>query len=154
MFKRSVFFVAVALYLLTNGCNNATSEKIAQKQTPQQDILEVLGTDPDNPAEMVSGQKLNVHIFYQLNITETAQIWARPYKNGQKAPGYKAHHLIPVDSKKENSGFVTGWFFFDKPAEIDEVRVFMRNSATEKIIKRCSYRVYAKWAACTRDNCR
>ena len=145
MVLRYAFFITTALCLLTNGCNTATSKKTVQKQTPQQDVLEVMSTEPDNPAEMASGQQLNVHIFYQLNITETAQIWARPYKNGQKAPGYKAHHLIPVDSKKENSGFVTGWFSFDKPAEIDEVRVFMRNSATGKIIKRCSYRVSAKW---------
>jgi len=41
--------------LLVNGCNNATNENIAQKQKVREDILEVLGTDPDNPAEMASG---------------------------------------------------------------------------------------------------
>jgi len=48
MFKRSVFFVAIALCLITTGCNNVNNKKMVQEQTGE-DILEVISTNPKNP---------------------------------------------------------------------------------------------------------
>jgi len=119
MLKRNALFIAAALCLMATGCNSQSNKTIAQKQKVREDILEVLATEPEEPHKLPLGSKLNVHIGYKLNATETAQIWARPYKNGQKAPGYKAHKLIPVKRKNDESNLITGWFSFDKPAEID-----------------------------------
>jgi len=145
MIKKYAFFLTTTLCLLASSCKTASTNKIAQKQSPNQDILEVLGTNPENPEQLPLGQKLQVYIGYQLDTTDKAHIWARPYKNGQKAPGYSAHHLIPVSRNDENSGFITGWFLFRQPAEIDEVRIFMRDLTTDKIIETHSYQVPAKW---------
>jgi len=145
MITKCALFLTVALCLLTGGCNSATNKKVIQKQNPNQDVLEVLGTEPQNPVQLSLGERLQVHIGYQLNTIDKAYIWARPYKNGQKAPGYGAHHLIPVAHNDENSGFVTGWFLFRKPTEVDEVRVFMRDQVTDKIIETRSFPLCAKW---------
>ena len=121
---RALLIITSGLILLTGGCNSESSQRISQKQTSRQDILEVVSIEPESPQGLALGQRLQVHIGYQLNTAETAYIWARPYRNGNKVGGYGAHHLIPVSKKKNKTGFVTGWFFFESPAEINEIRVF------------------------------
>jgi len=45
MITKCALFLTVTLCLLTGGCNSATNKKVIQKQNPNQDVLEVLGTE-------------------------------------------------------------------------------------------------------------
>ena len=101
MSLRALLIITSGLILLTGGCNSESSQKISQKHTRRQDILEVVSVEPESPQELALGQRLQVHIGYQLNTAETAYIWARPYRNGNKVGGYGAHHLIPVSKKRD-----------------------------------------------------
>jgi len=63
-----------------------------------------------------------------------------------QAGGYTAHHLKIVEKETENPGVVTGWFYFDKPTEINEIRVYMRDLKTGDTVKEISYPIFATWA--------
>ncbi len=148
------WIVIAAVCLLANGCNKETaSNKVSFADAGQtiknslhsQDILEVVSFKPGEPAVLALGEKLHIEVFYELHSIEQAAIWARPYANGGKAAGYKAHHLVPVVRKDENSGIADCWFYFDTPAKIDEIRVFMKDIRTGEIVRTISYKISAEW---------
>jgi hypothetical protein len=109
------------------------------------DVLEVTSSNPAEPAVLALGEEFNVEILYELNTLDSAAIWVRPYTNGQRMGGYKAHHVVLVDRSKEKTGVVTGWFGFDGPAEVNEIRVLMEDQKTNEVVKEISYKISAKW---------
>lgn len=128
-----------------NQTSISESKKNVQISQNSNDVLEVVTTEPNSPAVLKVGEKMNVTIFYELKSLEKAAIWTRPYLNGNLARNYSAHHLTFVSNEPNDTGFVTGWFYFDKPAQIDEVRVFMRDLATNNTVKTISHKVSAQW---------
>jgi len=80
-----------------------------------------------------------------MESMDAASIWARPFVNGNRAPGYSAHHLIPVNKQKDNPGIADCWFYFDQPMKIDEIRVFMQDAKSDKIVREISYKISAEW---------
>jgi protein-disulfide isomerase len=109
------------------------------------DLLEVTSCKPSDNAVLALGENFNVEVLYELNTLDSAVIWVRPFTNGDKTPDYKAHHMVLVDGTKEKSGIVTGWFSFDKPADVDEIRVYMGTPNSEEVVKEISYKISAKW---------
>lgn len=128
-----------------NQTSISESKKNVQISQNSNDVLEVVTTEPNSPAVLKVGEKMNVTIFYELKSLEKAAIWSRPYFNGNLARNYSAHHLTFVSNEPNDTGFVAGWFYFDKPAQIDEVRVFMRDLATNNTVKTISHKVSAQW---------
>src|SRR4030042_871316 len=148
MANKYYIVAVVAFCFFIAGCNtqNVSSRTASLKNTPPEvEFLEAVSTSPALPAELAFGEKLNIEVAYDLGALDKAMIWARPYRNGQTAGSYRAHHLIPVDKKDGNPGIVNCWFYFDGPAAVDEVRVFMQDMETEQIVRQISYKTIAKW---------
>lgn len=163
MNKKGVFKVVrllLLLLLIGAGCQSpaeksavAPSGKVAKapaaaRSNPAikgEDILEVISTAPASPAVLEAGEKFEVKVFYQLGTVDAAEIWVRPYFFGQTARGYGAHHLVHVSRAQEDSGMVEGWFLFEGSAQVDEIRVMMRESQSQTVIKTISQKVDLKW---------
>jgi len=157
MAVKYVFVIVITLFLIIIiGCNTENTEnvsdnisfqdtrKVLQDDSPEDELI-VASSEPALPATLDLGQKLNFEIVYDLKYVDRAAIWVRPFVNGQRAGGYSAHHLIIVEKNTENPGVVTGWFFFNKPAQIDEIRVYMRDMKTGETVKEISYQINATW---------
>jgi protein-disulfide isomerase len=107
--------------------------------------LSVIAIEPAAPAVLGLGEKLVVIIHCETPSSEPVQVWTRPYKEGNLVRGYSSHHLVTVSNPKKNPDIVTGWFYFDNPKVIDEVRVFMRDLSSKDIIATHSYMIDVKW---------
>jgi hypothetical protein len=107
--------------------------------------LAIVSSELALPATLTVGQKLTFDIVYQLKSVRNAAIWVRPFVNGQRAPAYRAHHLVPVTKDTENPGVIAGWFYFDKPMQINEVRLYMQDLDTGATVKELSYPISAAW---------
>ena len=146
------FTIAITILVISiiGGCNKANfvekngeiSEGI---ENIQNDELQVILVEPESPASLPLGDKLNVTIYYKIVSTDNAVIWARPYYKGSRARGYKAHHSIRVQKNISADGLGEGWFFFDKPTLVDEVRVTMRDTKAKKNIVVISHAIEAQW---------
>jgi hypothetical protein len=153
MTVKHLALITIIFCPLINGCDtqkasNTTGSTVLNTRqdikgtSVSDDILEVSSC---KPAVMALGEKLNIEVLYELKSVDTAMIWARPFVNGKRLGGYKAHHLIPVDREQKNPGIADCWFAFDRPVEINEVKVFMQNRETGEIAKEISYKINAKW---------
>lgn len=107
--------------------------------------LEVVSTDPEAPAILGLEQKLYVYIYYYLGPFDHVQVWARPYYKGRLVSGYLAHRIITLSKQEKEDETAIGWFYFKEPAQIDEIRVVMRDAKTKEIIKTTSYKINARW---------
>ena len=77
----------------------------------------VIATDPAGSAiTLARDQSLYVRIEYATD--KPVSIWARPYFNGTGVSA-KSNASIPHDGEGE----ALGWFAFDQPGEIDEIRI-------------------------------
>lgn len=106
------------------------------------DALEIISFDPAMPARLNYGARLNVEIRYEMHSVDGVRIFARPYTDGKKTPGYGAH-ASPVYPRGD--GTIVGWFKFDKSTHVDEVRVEMVNAANNQVIHRISRGIDATW---------
>jgi thiol-disulfide isomerase/thioredoxin len=107
--------------------------------------LEIRSISPASPAQLQAGERLTIAVEYRNPEARSVQIWARPYTNGKTTPGYRAHGSYAYT---ETTGRIEGWFFFDQPTVIDEVRVQMveaAGSAERKILASASQPVTATW---------
>jgi len=150
--KTSVFGSEASVRKCGNSQNKAAvsvSSENTQDSQSSNEVLEFVSTEPANPAVLLVGEKLNVTAFYELKSLKKAAIWTRPYANGEIAPNYGAHGLISVSNEPNDSGFVTGWFYLSKPAEIDEIRIFIKDMEANKTIKTVSHKISAKWIEST-----
>lgn len=146
LFLGIIFWIIIGF----TGCQwpseaNSSFHSDSKGQTPQEIPLAVIATEPETPTVLGLGEKLVVIIHCDPPTPHPVQVWARPYEKGVLAMGYTAHSLAMVSKQNRNTGIVTGWFYFNKPKTIDEVRVFMRDVSTNKILITRSYKVDAKW---------
>ena len=119
-------------------------ERISEEVLPKAS-LEVISTDPPSPAVLDVGEKFYVKFRYRLGSSEAVQIWARPYIRGSRTRGYKAHGSSHYKRAVKESGVAEGWFYFDKPTVVDEVRINMRGVATGKDVHTISHKINARW---------
>ena len=108
----------------------------------QQDSLEIVSTMPQSPAVLSLSEKLFVKVRYHLTSVEKAFIWARPYTEGKRTAGYWAH---PSPCYDAGSGVIEGWFFFETPTKVDEVRVQMVPVGAQQPIAVAAVMVSAEW---------
>ena len=118
----------------TQDSNNAS--------TFQNDSLKIVSVTPQNPAILLLGEKLIVKVQYNISSVERARIWVRPYTQGRRTSGYAAHA-----SRGHNAGrgVMEGWFRFDGPAIVDEVRVKMVPYDTQEPIAETTLKINAEW---------
>jgi len=147
--RRLLIVYAVFMLISVCGCANKNSNinsHIGSAGSEKSgDYLEVLSTKPASPAVLKAGQKVTVEIGYEIGSAENVLIWARPYFKGILARGYSAHHLIPRARADAQSGVAEGYFFYENPAEVDEIRVMMRDVKSQKMLKDASYKVAFRW---------
>jgi hypothetical protein len=110
------------------------------------DLVEVISVAPGEASELGLGEKVEVEVFYRLGTVEQGTIWVRPYQGGRRAGGYAAHHLVPVAKADGDSGIVNGWFYFNAPASVDEVRVFLQDSTRGAVVKELSHPAALRWS--------
>ena len=150
MFMRRLLIVqAVFMLISVCGCANKNSNissniGSAGGEKPG-DFLDVLSTQPASPAVLDAGQKVTVEIGYEIGSAEKVVIWARPYFKGALARGYSAHHLIPRARADAQGGVAEGYFFYESPAKVDEIRVMMQDVKSQKMLKEASYKVAFRW---------
>jgi len=132
------------------GCNSKSLN--SNSSTNQFEIItvreyrvEFITVEPKSPAALSLGDKLNVFVDYEVSSNNLLQIWARPYRYGNRVRGYRAHQLITISKSDNAKGVAECWFSFDKSESIDEIRIFMQDAKTKKIIKTISYKIDAKW---------
>jgi thiol-disulfide isomerase/thioredoxin len=107
--------------------------------------LEIKSITPAPPAELKAGERLTVTVQYKNPESRPVHIWARPYTNGKSTGGYRAH---PSPSYNAPTGRMEGWFYFDQPTVVDEVRVEMianAGSADRKTLATTSQQLKATW---------
>jgi len=116
--------------------------KQISKQVLPGDSLEVISVEPACPAVLDLGEKLRVKVRYRVVSSDSVRIWVRPYTRGRRTSGYKAHGSSTYE---KGTGVVEGYFFFEEPVMVDEVRVKMVDSKTHKTLNNISYKVDARW---------
>ncbi|MEJ5260996.1 MAG: hypothetical protein WHS88_12485 [Anaerohalosphaeraceae bacterium] len=136
--------------ILENEPNNALNQQLKKRlqegYSPQtKNLLEIVSLFPAGVTELPVGQRLSVEIYYRLGTVQRGQIWARPYRQGKPAGGYSAHPLISVEKAVAKEGIIEGWFSFSIPVQIDEIRVFLRDSDSQKTVKEISYPADFRW---------
>ncbi|MFA6186922.1 MAG: hypothetical protein WC770_06915 [Phycisphaerae bacterium] len=158
MLTKSWIVTATIFCFIIGGCNKQIALNSPAILNTRQDIestlasKDVLEVSSCKPAVLALGENLNVEVLYELNSMDSAMIWVRPFVNGKRTGGYSAHHLIPVNKQKENPGVAECWFSFDRPAEINEIRVFMQDTKTRQIVKEISHKINAKWEGTEHTN--
>ncbi|MFC1738670.1 TlpA family protein disulfide reductase [Planctomycetota bacterium] len=102
-------------------------------------------TEPVSPAKLDPGEKLHIKIQYQLGSAESVQIFARPYTNGEKTPGYAAHPSSIYRKSEKAFGEAEGWFRFGKPSYVNQIKVKMVETKTGEAVCITSLPVNFQW---------
>ena len=139
--RKCLFFLILCVSIHLLGCEQVRS---GGKLSPGTSLA-VIATEPETPAVLGLGEKLVVVIHCEPPSSEPVQVWTRPYRNGRQAQGYRAHRLETVSKENNSNGIVTGWYYYESPNVIDEVRVFMRDLSSKEIIASHSYMIDVEW---------
>ena len=125
----------------------AIEEDMKENQISSDKLLEIIETKPALPSKLNIGEKLTIKFHYDLGPADQVQIWARPYTNGRRTGGYGAHGSPVYNKRTQKTGEAEGWFLFDVPTVVDEVRIEMKDVKSDKTIYTLSKRIDAKWIA-------
>jgi thiol-disulfide isomerase/thioredoxin len=134
----AAFFVKIAPVCLLILASAAVAEE--SKAT-----LEIKSISPTSPAQLKAGDRLTIAVEYRNPEARSVQIWARPYTGGRTTPGYRAHGS---SAYTDTAGRIEGWFFFEQPTTVDEVRVEMVERAAgsdRKVLATISQPITATW---------
>ena len=132
-FRKLIHLIFISLLLLSYGCS----------KKEEGDRLTITKFSPDLPASIAIGEKLIVTVEYDINSVEEAQIFVHPLRNGRGIPGCRSHGCRPIEQGK---GVMKGYFTFNKPAIVDEVRVKMVNAKDQShICTSISKEISAQW---------
>ena len=105
--------------------------------------LKIVSFKPGLPATLHPGDRLHVVIRYGMHSVDGVHIFARPYTHGVKTPGYRAH---PSPTYGPGEGEAVGWFTFDKPTKVHEVRVRMVDAADpDHVLVEIGHPIKAQW---------
>ncbi len=95
----------------------------------------VVATDPPGAViELARNQSLYVRIEYATD--RPISIWARPYFNGKEVSA-RSNASVP----HAGSGEALGWFEFNGPAEVDEIRILAGDGSRDGTRQVASYPV-------------
>lgn len=106
------------------------------------DSIRATRYSPSPPATLRVGRKFHVRMEFRVASTGQALAFVRPYTNGSPTPGYRAH---PSATFNRGDGTAVGWFFFDSPVRVDEIRVTLRDRATQRVLAERRCRVNLRW---------
>jgi hypothetical protein len=139
------------IILVASGCFGP-SQPQQQPQLPgpeASNMLKIIRFEPGVPATLHPGDKLNVYVRYRLESVDQARIFVRPFTNGEPTPGYKAHGSPTYDRGK---GEMVGWFTFDKPTKVHDVRVQMVDARDpDHVVAEIGAEVNSQWVAPSAD---
>jgi len=90
-------------------------------------LVKVVATDP--PAESTLGRDESFYVRIQYTSDEPISIWARPYFKGKQVNG-KSNASFP----HSGSGYALGWFAFNGPGEVDEVRILIGSKSRGEFV--------------------
>lgn len=100
--------------------------------------VEMVETDPGVQATLGKGQTFYVRIRYESD--EPVKLWARPYFRGKEAPAASNPSVDHV-----GSGYALGWFSFNKPANVDEIRLSAGGGKPYREWEVARYPVTLRW---------
>jgi hypothetical protein len=81
--------------------------------------VEVVETSPTGK-DVDLGLNENFSLKIAYDTDEPVNIWARPFFKGKEVDA-----MSNASVKHEGKGFALGWFSFNEPAEVDEVRILV-----------------------------
>jgi hypothetical protein len=159
--RKLIVSLFISLLLLPYGCSKKEKEGVSEKNAEQKsassvhestkltqeqltgDRLRITKFSPDLPATIAVGERLIITVEYDINSVEEAQIFVRPYTKGKRTHDYRAHGCRPIEKSK---GVMKGYFTFDEPTIVDEVRVKMVNAKDQSQICTSIFKeISAQW---------
>lgn len=90
-----------------------------------QTTARVTATDPSG-SEITLGRDEPLYVQIAFTSDRPVSIWARPYYRGREVTGVKTNASWP----HAGSGDALGWFSFDGPGEVDEIRILTSDGST------------------------
>ncbi len=107
----------------------------------QADIgVRVAATDP--PAEATLGRDQPFYVRIQFDADEPIGLWTHAYFGGKRVEkGWKSN----ASAKWSGSGYALGWISFDKPTEVDEIRIVAGGGKPYREWEVAAYSVQLRW---------
>jgi hypothetical protein len=100
----------------------------------------VAATDP--PAQATLGRDQPFFVRIQFDADEPVSLWTRAYAGGKRIEkGYKSN----ASAKWSGSGYALGWISFDKPLEVDEIRIVAGGGQPYREREVATYPVKLRW---------
>ena len=101
----------------------------------------VVATDP--PAAATLGRDQPFHVRIQFDADEPTAFWTYAYSGGRRIEkGWKSN----ASAKWSGSGYALGWISFDKPVEVDEIRIVAGGGKPYVQREVASYPVKLRWS--------
>jgi hypothetical protein len=100
----------------------------------------IAATDP--PAEATLGRDQQFFVRIQFDADEPVGLWTHAYFGGKRIEkGWKSN----ASAKWSGSGHALGWISFDKPVEVDEIRIVAGGGKPYREREVASYPVKLRW---------
>ena len=100
----------------------------------------IAATDP--PAEATLGRDQQFFVRIQFDADEPVGLWTHAYFGGKRIEkGWKSN----ASAKWSGSGYALGWISFDKPVEVDEIRIVAGGGKPYREREVASYPVKLRW---------
>lgn len=114
---------------------------LASTDNAEGDRLQIIGVDPESPANLPLNGHLRLRIAYQLKSGKHAFIWATPVVLEQRLPDEFTSGSYRY---KPGSGVTTVWFGFNNQAHLDVLRVTMADEQRKTLLT-LTYPIDANW---------
>jgi hypothetical protein len=102
----------------------------------------VAATDP--PAEATLGRDQPFYVRIQFDADEPVGLWTHAYFGGKRIEkGWKSN----ASAKWSGSGYALGWISFDKPVEVDEIRIVAGGGKPYREWQVSAYPVNLRWGS-------
>ena len=102
--------------------------------------VRVAATDP--PAEATLGRDQPFYVRIQFDADEPVGLWTHAYARGKRIEkGWKSN----ASAKWSGSGYALGWISFDKPVEVDEIRIVAGGGKPYREWQVSAYPVNLRW---------
>jgi hypothetical protein len=100
----------------------------------------VAATDP--PAEATLGRDQQFFVRIQFDADEPVGLWTHAYVGGKRIEkGWKSN----ASARWSGSGYALGWISFDRPVEVDEIRIVAGGGKPYREREVASYPVKLRW---------
>jgi hypothetical protein len=127
------------------GCFGQAGKQVPGPMTHPEsgNWLEIANFEPAVPVTLHPGERLHVIVRYGMHSVNGVRIFVRPSTHGKLTPGYRAHGS-PVYSRGE--GEAVGWFTFDDPTKVHEVRIQMVDAANpDHVLVEIGHPIESQW---------